>query len=786
MTPLLNRKLGRDLLAIKGRVVSLLLIISSGVGILFGVEMALGNLLSTLEERLNSMQFADLEIQFERENARKLPDLRSLDGVAAVQDRLLGLGQIDLGKDAAPLQGLIIFQDDVDAPVNRLDFVDGRGFQPGSNETVIDRALAEYHGLAVGDQLRGQVGGFPFSLKIVGVAVSPEFLVTSSNPDYIIAEPGSLGILWADIDQVTNMLRYRVVNSLLVKLADGATPEIVTDDISVALTGADVRIENIIPRDESYSYKSVRMDVLAFGVYSPAIIVTLCLLSLGMGVITFRRFVVEKQREFGVLVAIGYTRRALFKALVNAGVLLGFGGGLIGLVVGWGLGVAFADAYAAAMHLQDVIHSFDLQLALLALAVGVASGCLAFLGASLPLWFPPSRLSARQLLDGAVPKAARNTVGRLGGLPVALRYSLRSLMRDKALSLSSIIAMGAAVGVSISYGLAMSSTFGTVEASFGQERWRFAVDLVAPTFVNEGDRLFELSGVTRAEPYYRTVADVRSDGRRIVSKLVGMSLSGQLRVLKPARGRTIEQPGEAVVSVDVARDVGVDLSGTIEVRKGRRAERLTVVGITNDIFLRTVTTALPTVQSLAQAEDKANGYYVGIHDDVEDGASIGVALGARDQRVARVTDKDRLVRHFRQQVEDMMGIVYITIVFSVVVSLLFVTTLMYLSIAEKRGEYAILRSLGYTSRRLRTIIVTGAGTQVLLAMVLAVPLGLGLVEFLNGRMGEAWFAVETHYRSADFFLPMLAVLLVAPGVALLGARYVTRLNVSQYLRERAV
>ena len=769
-TTLLDRKLYRDLLAIRGRVVLVVLVIASGVGILFGVQTALGNLLSTLDTRLTSMRFADLEIQLQPQDARRLPDLSALDGVAVVQERLVLPGRIDLG-DEGPLQALAILQDRSDAPLNRLDLVAGRGFRPGRAEAIIDWALADYHGFAVGDPLPVDLGFQSLDLDIVGIAVSPEFLVTSANPDYVIPEPGSLGVLWTDALAVDLASDFRPVNSLLVEFVPGAAPERVTEKLVEAL--ADRPIEKVTPWEESFSYKAVRMDVAAFGVYSPAIIVTLYVLSLVMGAITFRRFVVEKQREFGVLTALGYRRGAVVVTLAKAGILLGLGGGIVGLFLGAGLGWAFAETYANAMHLRDVIHAFAPWNALAALALAVASGCVALLGAALPL----NRLSPRQLLHGRQPNVVGSVGGRLRRLPVSLRYGLRSLARDRVLSATSIVAMGGAVGVAMSYGLAMSSTFGTVESSFHQERWRFAVDFEEPLSIETGKDRLDVPGVELAEPYYRTAADVRSDRGHLMGVLVGVPISSRLHVLQPARGRSISGPGEAVVSADIARNLEVELGHRIEVRKGSQAERMTVVGITNDIFLRTTTVPIETAQALAQAANRANGYYV-------DGDARLGGLLAEVEGAVRVTDKARLVEHFRQQISDMMGIVYITIIFSIAVSLLFVTTLVYLAIEEKHGEYAVLRSLGYTGRQLRLMVLTGVGVQVLLACALAVPVALGLVELLNGRMGEAWFAVDTHAQAADFLLPMLAALLVAPTVGLFGARYVMRFNIARHLRGR--
>lgn len=770
---LIDRKLSRDLWAIKGRMLALALIIASGVGILFGIELALGNLRDTQEAFLASRQFADLEITLLPEDASNLPDLASVAGVATMEQRLVLPGRIALPGDQS-LAGLVLFQQRPDPALNQLQMLEGRAFVPGAAEVVIDKALADHHHFGLDDRIEVRVGRSRFDYRIVGIARSPEFLVTTSNPDYVIVQPGSLGVLWADAGRIRDVLGFSMVDSLLFRFAEGADPQAVTAQLMKKLRQTNV--EKVTPRAESYGYKQVRMELTAFGVYSPAIIVTLCVLSLAMGIITFRRFMLEKQREFGVLAAMGYRRAQVFAALLRIGLVIGLVGALLGLAIGWGMAWAFAEVYAHAMHLPYVVHAFDWPVAAASLLVGLGSGCLAVLVAAVPML----RLSPRQQLVATSSDTSRTPGGPLRSFGVMFRYSVRSLLRERTLTVSSMLAMGGSIAVAIAYGLAMTSTFGTVEHSFSQELWTHAVDFQYPLYTDEAQALQARARAGAAEPYYRTAADFRNGDRHSVGLLVGLRTPGKMRRLLPASGREASRDDEAVISSDLARDLGLGLGGRLGIEKGNLAREVTVVGITNDIYLRTVNVGLPLVQQLAQSEDKVTGMYL------ETDAAGAETLAANVEDVARVTQKDALVEHFRRQMADKMGIVYITILFSVGVSILFVTTLVHLGIAEKRGEYAVLRSLGFTVRRLRGLILTGVAIQVALSLLLSVPLALALVRLLNERMGRAWFAVDLYASVPDFLWPMLAALLVAPVVGVLGARAVLYLNIPQFLRGRAI
>jgi putative ABC transport system permease protein len=770
---LLAKKLRRDMLAIKGRVISLALIIASGVAILFAITSALTDLRSTQDVIMDRQHAADVEVQFEPADSRTVPDVSQVPGVAVAEQRLVLPGTIAL-KDGTTLGSQIVFQSAPQPAMNQLRILHGRTYVPGKGEVVIDKGLAEYHGYHVGQQITVGIGATSRALTIVGEALSPEYLVTAGNPDYVIAEPGSLGVLWADSGLAEQSLGAPLRNSIQLALAPGADEQRVGDAVASALGG--LNVTKIVPRHESFSYKSVSMDVTAFAVYCPAIIVTLCLLSLAMGVITFRRFMIDKQQEFGVLAALGVRRRRVRMELLRIGFAVGVLGTVVGLVLGYGVGWGFSTVYAQGMHMPEVVHRVRPSLLGLATAVGIVTGIAMMLVAGAPMF----RKSPRQLLTPPGTSNGSARVPKLGFLPVAARYGVRGLLRERSLTLSAVVAMGAAVAVAISYGMAMTSTFDTVKQSFDQEAWAYAVDFQRVQPEEQAQGVLRRAGAGRAEPYLRALGSVQGPGGTGVGTLVGVATPASMHLVHPYRGRAAAAPGEAVVSKDLMEEAGAKLGERVRVGGRDGAREVTVVGVTNDMYLRTVNVDLATVQGVGGAGDVVSGAFF-------DGApQAAAALSANSRDVARVTDKRHLVDYFHSYMNDLLGIVYITIAFAVGVSVIFVTTLVYLSIAERRGEFAVLRSMGFGGRRVRGVILTNVAVQVVGALVLSVPFSLLIVQFLNQRMGAAWFAVDLFAKWSDFAVPMAAAFVVAPVVGLLGARSVLRLDIPRFLRGRSI
>lgn len=772
MMPLVDRKHVRDLWAIRGRIIALCLIIASGIGMYLGTSLAIADLRRTQAAFLDAMGFADLEIAITPEDTHNLPAFDQ-PGIVA-QDRRLVYPASILAKDgAAPLAGLAIFQSQAVPQVNRVRVLAGRQFRPGMREVVIDRSLAVYHGYRVGDRLRLKVGQRVYDDRIVGIVLSPEFVISTANPDYVVAKPGSLGVVWSDIGEVSDAVGFTMVDSLLFRFAPGESGAAAR--AAVLQTASRLDIQKITPRSESYSVKMVAMNLTAFAIYSPAIVWTLCGLSFAMGIITFRRFAIEKRADFAILLSIGVTRRAILASLLRIGMAIGLVGGLVGFGLGLLLGRGFSTVYAAAMHLPPVEHSLAARPLVEALLLGMLCG-----GVSIALAVGPLlRHSPRNLLQFRAPaRDGGSAPSWLGRLPLVARYSVRALLRDRGRTIAAVAAMACSIGVAISYGIAMTSTLQTVDENFAVERWTHAVDFEYPIYRDESDAaLGALAG--RAEPYLRGALVVRHGDAQQIAQMAGIRIDGRLRRQAPREGRAIAASGEVVISADLARELGVGLGAMVRLEKtmGRRDSR--VVGISNDQYLQTVTLSLADAQALAQAGDKVSGAFLVA------APATGNALVQREP-VARVTEKADLLAFFAREMRSKLGIVYIAIMFSVGTSILFIATLAYLGILESRADYAILRSLGFARRTITTTILIGVGVQVGLAIVIGALLAPLIADLLNRRMAAAWFDVRLYAGVADFGWPILAVLPIAPLVGWLGARAIMRLNIPAFLRERSI
>ncbi|MFQ5897434.1 MAG: FtsX-like permease family protein [Candidatus Methylomirabilia bacterium] len=780
----LTLKISRDFWKIRWRALTIVLTVACGAGIFTGIEMAIDSLFNTRNVLFNRMHFADLEVQFLPEDVANLPGLTGIPGIRTVERRLILPGTVLLG-DNRRILGTLVFLETPEPTVNSLELVAGTRIQADDFESaVIERSLALYHGFKVGDRLRVQVGEKIYESRIEGVALSPEYLVTTANPDYVIPEKGAMGVVFANLARVSDSLGFTMVNDLLFRFEPAADPRVVTDAVVERL--GRLNLERVMPKEEHFIWKFLQIDLEAFRIYTPSIILILGALAFILTLITVNRLVQEQRKEIGGLLALGYRKGQVVWAYLTTGALLGGAGALISMPLAFLFRNLFAQIYANAMGVPDVVYVVEPQL----MAVGFAAAILITAAATaLPIIrmirLTPQAIIREPVHVGLVSRGwIQSAFTRMGALPTPVRFGVRNMFRRPWRTLSTVLAIAFSLGVSLAYMVAMTSMLETIRVVFEGERWDLAVDFLYPVFLEDLEPIRSLPGVARVEPYFRRFVEVGANGRYEGAGILGIHPETGMKRTMIKEGRFLSgAPDEVLLSQDLARrlQVGVGDRVTVRIRRGEEYP-FHLVGISAEIVLSQVMMPFRRAQVITNFKDEGTGAYIETAGPAPD---LPAALTHLDY-VAKVTTKEGLVAAFQQLMGEMMGIVYMAAGVSIFVAMLFIFTSVNFVITERGAEYATFKSLGYSQRRLRAVILTEALGQGGLAAILSIPVGVGLAVFLNARMSQAWYEVINIFRVFDFIGVLGAAIAVMPISAYPGLRMIDRLNIAHAIRTRII
>lgn len=769
---MLWRKALRDLRAMGVRALLIVLVIGTGTGAAAGISLALHDVQRSRDSFYAKQRLADLDLRLRRPLAPRTLLRRARQVQASpAETRLVLSGDALLPGGARPAAEVVGMRPG--ARLNRLAVTAGSGLSARAPRgALLDPDFATRFHLHVGDRLDLRLGGRRTRLRIRGLARSPEYLLATANPDYLVPEPGSLAVVFlprASLGRITG-LKGRV-NDLVVDLPGGG------DGRRSERLAAGLPVARITPRAQQYSLRLTNADIHAFSTFAPVMGAIFAAVGLLLIVLSLRRLVNSQRRELGALLALGYRPRTVVATVMLPAALLALAGGLLAIAVTIGVGRLVANEYTNTVGFPWTSHA--LAAAPLGLAAGLAVGA-TLLAAVVPAWrlarLDPTQAMRGERLSSFELPAWLERLTALG--PPALVYATRTLLRRPLVSAATVLGIGAAIGLGAALNILVSSTNNSVDAEFAQQGWTWSVDLVRPLPVRRAATLAHHAGARSAEATIKGPARLRAAGGGADVQLAGLPSRPALLRLNLVAGSG-PLPGRIVVNEQTARDLGLGAGDAVTLTTPAARARLHVAGIVRT--LATQSTYLPRAQAgrLLGSPGLATSMLV-------DAGPAAARRLSRRPEIARVTSRASAQRAERDMIRELTGLISVLQAISLGVGALFLVSTLALSFLDRRGEFATLAALGYGRRQIGAAVAGEALTQTLLAAALSIPLGILIASPLSDSIAEAWFTIGLHPEPPSFvwvIVPALALALLAVAHA---TRRALRIDIAATVRARLI
>ena len=220
----LDRKVVRDLWHLRGQVIAIGMVIAAGIAALIMSLSTLEALDETTAAYYERYRFGDVFAFLKRAPDSVEQRIADIPGVRTVQTRVLRFATVDIEGFAEPVMGEIVSVPAGRQPMlNQLVVRSGRLPEAAAkDEVVLNEPFAEAHGLTVGDEIVVIINGKRRELRIVGTALSPEF-VYALGPGALMADDKRFGILWMEHETLAAAYDLKgAFNSVSLDLERGA------------------------------------------------------------------------------------------------------------------------------------------------------------------------------------------------------------------------------------------------------------------------------------------------------------------------------------------------------------------------------------------------------------------------------------------------------------------------------------------------------------------------------------------------------------------------------------
>lgn len=782
----LDRKLIRDLVQLRMQALAIALVVASGV-LLFVATMTTSRSLKLSQARYYAdARFADVWSSMARAPRSIVRTITSLSGVSAAEGRIAAQAILDVPNIAEPTTGLLLSVPAAgDHALNDLYIRRGRHVEPGrAGEVLVSEPFAEKNRLVPGDVIPAVVGGHRVDLLIVGIALSPEF-VMQVPPGSLMPDDRRFGVFWMADDQLAAIVDLPdAINEVSLRLRPGASEAAVIHTLDQILEpygghGAYGRTSQIshVQLEEHIR----QLDALSILVPSIFLVVSAFLVN-----VVLSRLVGVQRVQIGMLKAFGYSNARLMSHYGGFVLVITLAGIGAALPLGVWLGRIMAEFYGSFFRFPVLVYRLEPTV----IAVGTGVTLIATIVGAIGTLTTVAALPPSVAMTASAPQYRRGWLDRLGlirSLAPALRMIFRNVTRRPGRASLTASGMAAAVAVLVLGGSSVDSINRTIDVQFRTaQREDLSITLLRPRPIETVKAFAGLPAVRRVEPYRSVAARLRIGAKSQDVRLLGLAGGTELRRIVDMRYREVRPPPQGfLVSTWLAGRLGVRRADSvaIEIREGRRrliAAR--VVGFVDEPLGASLYADLDWLGRLLDEPLQVSAVNLlidphlqtDLYDELKrapNALAVQTRLGAMDNFRSM---SDRTLQFIRR----------IVIVFSIIIAFGVVYNTARISLAERSHEFATLRVLGFTRGEISAFLLGEIGLLASAAVPAGLVAGWGLSAWVARSMSSDRFRMPTVVELDTYAYAVLVFLAAGAASAFLVRRRLDRLDLVDVLKAR--
>ena len=759
----IDRKLLRDLWALKTQVISIALVIACGIGGFIASFSTHDSLVWSRNHYYDTARFPHVFATAKRAPLALAEAIRGIPGVSEVEMRVVRDAQLSIEGVVPPMIARLIGVDFAHPPaMSRLTLKSGRWPEPGAKgEVVVNQRFLEARRLKLGQRAGVLLNGKLEHLTIVGTALSPEYIYATRGGG--MPDDEWFGVFWTDNKALAAAFNMEgAFNSVLLRLARNTSNAATAESLDRMLEpyggfGA-------IGREDQISHKIVSQEInqqRVFGLVLPSVFLFVAAFILN---VVLHRQVNAQRGEIAALKALGYEDRAIAWHYLKFASVIVLLGTAIGIGLGWRLGRAMTGLYADFFHFPE----FHFRLLPWVVLAGSGAAFAAAFGGAFAAIRGIVKLRAAEALRPPAPAEFRPLlVERLGYARVftpAQRMILRNLERRPVRALLTVAGIAGSVAILLSGTFWVDAIEYFIDVQFNMvQRANVSVGFAEPAGNAARRELERLPGVWRAEATRTIPVRLVAGHRHYRTALTGLTDDASLqRILDRDLRESKPVPGGVLLTTRLAERLDVAPGDTLvaEMLEGKRIKaQVRVAGTVRELAGMNAYMRLEELNRLAREGPLVSG--AGLL--VERGEEPRLLQRLKEVPAAAVVIVTRtLLDTFRAtSAKNILFFTAILTAFAATIAVGVVYNNARIQLAERAWELASLRVLGFTRGEVSVLLLG----ELALEIAAAIPLGFVAGYWLSWLI----IALMQHGELIEFPLVILPDTYLYAGAVVVAA-----------------
>ena len=781
----LDRKLLRDLLRMWAQVLAIALVMACGVATIITSVGAYRSLDETRGAFYERYRFASLFAGVTRAPASLRKSLARIDGVAAVELRIVKSVILDIDGMVEPAAGVVVSLPESGEPtVNRLYLRAGRWPDGARSEVAVLESFARAHSMTPGSRFSAILNGYRRTLTVAAIVLSPEYIY-AVGPGDMVPDQRRFGVIYMPRKALEGAFDMAgAFNDVVMRTQREARLETITDRTDELLrpfggTGA-------IGRKDQTSPAFLDNELIQLRAMASVIPPVFLLVSAFLVNMILTRLISLEREQIGLMKAVGYGSGAVAWHYAKLTLVIAVIGVVVGAVVGNLLGQGMTRLYGEFFSFPFLV--FRQSADLYVIAAGVST--LSALAGSARSIVSVVRLPPAVAMLPAAPTLYRSI---LGGRPLTGRISQLTLMALRHLMRWPLRAATTALGISFAVALLVTALFSFDSIEFMVDTVFFRAERQDATLVFAGPRapdallaVSRLPGVMRAEGFRATQVILRMAHRERRLAISTISAGADLaRVLDVDLDPLTPPKSGLMISERVASQLSLHVGDLVDLRLleyGGRSVDVPVTAIVQSYVGLAVYMDPEALDRLIGDGPRLSGARVALdphrREDLYAALKSTPAIGGI---ALQAVSRDKFHETIGENV-TIMTTVYIALAIIITFGVVYNSARIQLS--ERARELASLRVFGFTRGEVSGVLLTELAVVVMLAQPLGWALGTAFSWSVVRGFESDLFRIPFVIDRSTFAVASLIVIAIAVVSALIVRRRVDRLDLVRVLKTR--
>ena len=775
---MLFRMIGRS----KGQFAAVLTIIILGIAIFTAMNMTSVNMNHTVETYYKENRFADLMLQTAAVPARETESLERISGVERVMGRVVMDVPVITDNLDERVRLRLITDRGEDGSLNQSTLLEGKMLSSEKHILVIEQ-FAYARNIKPGDQLKLQIAGVQRTLEVCGIVANPEYIYLMENSQAVMPDEEHFGVGYVSeqFGQEAAGLTGSY-NEILIRYEDEVDEEYVIDQIESKLDVYGVK--QTIKRKDQFSNAIIDQELTQLESMATSIPILFLLVAGLILMMMLSRLVKRDRIKIGVLKAMGYGNGQILlhyvKYALAAGILGGFGGSLLGMVLAGGMTRMYLEYFHIPLLKIEFYYSYLFYAMLLSSTFCALSG---LIGAKGVMKIAP----ADAMRPEAPKKGKRILLERYPFIWKRFSFSnkmiIRNILRNKKRTIFIL------AGVTVTYAMMLFTTSmpGVIDQMMNEhfrefQRMEYNISFFRPVPKDTVRDMEKLIDAEIIEGKLEYPFELSNGNKKQAVSVIGITSDTQFFTFYNNQGQKIELPKRGLlISQNLSNLLDVSAGDLLRINSyfpNRDDVYLPVAGIIKQTLGMNAYMDLDTMGEQLLEKNVINGVYADSRDSEINKKLLSASNIASIQSIADI----RAV--YDKYMTMMVLSIGFMVVFSGVLGFCIVYNATVVSLGEREMELSSLRVLGFGKREIFFMILRENNIIALLGILFGIPVGKLMLIYSSTAFSTKLYSID---MSPDGEAMIMAAVYTAVFVILAQLatyRKIQKLDFLQALKNR--